>query len=101
MAALIYLNGPVSNLPEPRSVICRSMKVRYDLPDFLRRVLAAERRPGNQIFAHRQAANDNRIETNLSDEGRRDINSLRVVAGDSGPRRVRPAGARSPTGWHS
>ena len=41
------------------------MKVRYDLPDFLRRVLAAERRPGNQIFAHRQSASDNRIETNL------------------------------------
>ena len=47
MAALICLNGPVSNLPEPRSVICRSMEVRYDLPDFRRRMLAAERRSGN------------------------------------------------------
>ena len=58
------------------------MEVRYDLPDFCRRMLAAERRSGNQIFAHRQSADDDRIETNLSDEARRDINSVRVVAGD-------------------
>ena len=36
-----------SNLPEPRSVIDQSMEVRYDLPDFRRRMLAAERRSGN------------------------------------------------------
>jgi hypothetical protein len=29
------------------------MEVRYDLPDFRCRMLAAERRSGNQIFAHR------------------------------------------------
>jgi hypothetical protein len=64
------------------SVICRSMEVRYDLLDFRRRMLTAERRSGNQIFAHRQSADDDRIETNLSDEARRDINSVRVIAGD-------------------
>ena len=67
------------------SVICRSMEVRYDLPDFRRRMLAAERRSGNQIFAHRQSADDDGVETNLSDEARRDINSVRVVAGDRNP----------------
>jgi ABC-type branched-subunit amino acid transport system ATPase component len=35
--------------------------------------------------AHRQSANDSRVETNLSDEARRDINSVRVVAGDRNP----------------
>ena len=64
------------------SVICRSMELRYDLLDFRRRMLTAERRSGNQIFAHRQSADDDRLETNLSDEARRDINSVRVVAGD-------------------
>jgi hypothetical protein len=38
-------------------------------------MLTAERRSGNQIFAHGQSADDDRIETNLSDEARRDINS--------------------------
>ena len=45
-------------------------------------MLAAERRSGNQIFAHRQSADDDRVETNLSDEARRDINGVRVIAGD-------------------
>ena len=45
-------------------------------------MLAAERRSGNQIFAHRQSPDDDGVETNLSDEARRDINSVRVVAGD-------------------
>ena len=45
-----------------------SMEVRHDLPDFCRRMLAAERRSGNQIFAHRQSADDNGVETTLSDE---------------------------------
>jgi hypothetical protein len=58
------------------------MEVRYDLPDFRRRMLAAERRSGNQIFAHRQSPDDDGVETNLSDEARRDINSVRVVSGD-------------------
>ena len=61
------------------------MEVRCDLPDFRRRMLAAERRSGNQIFAHRQSADDNGVEANLSDEGRRDINCVRVVAGDRNP----------------
>ena len=61
------------------------MEVRYDLPDFRRRILAAKRRSGNQIFAHRQSADDDGVETNLSDEARRDINSVRVVAGDWNP----------------
>ena len=61
------------------------MEVRYDLPDFRRRMLAAERRSGNQIFAHRQSADDDGVETNLSDEARCDINSVRVVAGDRNP----------------
>jgi hypothetical protein len=30
------------------------MEIRYDLPDFRRRMLAAERRSGNQIFAHHE-----------------------------------------------
>jgi len=30
-------------------------------------VLAAERHSGNQIFAHRQSADDDGVETNLSD----------------------------------
>jgi hypothetical protein len=60
----------------------RLMEVCYDLPDFRRRMLAAERRSGNQIFAHRQSPDDDGVETNLSDEARRDINSVRVVAGD-------------------
>ena len=59
-----------------------SMEGRYDLSDFRRRMLAAERRSGNQIFANCQSADDNRVETNLPDEGRRDANSVRVVAGD-------------------
>jgi len=67
------------------SVICCSMEVRYDLPYFRRRMLAAERRSGNEIFAHRQSADDDRVETNFSDETRRDINSVRVVAGDRNP----------------
>ena len=58
------------------------MEVRYDLPDFRRCMLPAKRRSGNQIFAHRQSPDDDRVETNLSDEARRDINSVRVVAGD-------------------
>ena len=58
------------------------MEVRYDLPDFRRRMLAAERRSGNQIFAHRQSADNDGVETNLSDEARRDIKSVRVIAGD-------------------
>jgi hypothetical protein len=58
------------------------MEVRYDLPDFRRRMLAAERRSGDQIFAHRQSADDDGVETNLSDEARRYIDSVRVVAGD-------------------
>jgi len=58
------------------------MEVRHDLPDFRRRMLAAERRSGNQIFAHRQSADDDGVETNLSDEARRNTNRLRVVAGD-------------------
>ena len=62
-----------------------SMEVRYDPPDFRRCMLAAERRSGNQIFAHRQSADDNGVETTPSDEGRRDINSVRVVAGDRNP----------------
>jgi hypothetical protein len=58
------------------------MEVRYDLPDFGHRMLAAERRSGNQIFAHRQSPDYDRVETNLSDEARRDINGVRVIAGD-------------------
>ena len=61
---------------------CRLMEVRYDLPDFCRRMLAAERRSGNQIFAHRQSPDDDGVEADLSDEARRDINSVRVIAGD-------------------
>ena len=64
---------------------CRLMEVRYDLLDFCRRMLAAERRSGNQIFAHRQSADDDGVETNLSDEARRDINSVWVVAGNRNP----------------
>ena len=45
-------------------------------------MLAAKRRSGNQIFAHRQSPDDDWVETNFSDEARRDINSVRVVAGD-------------------
>jgi hypothetical protein len=37
------------------------MEVRYDLPDFRRRMLAAERRSGNQIFAHRQSPDDDGV----------------------------------------
>ena len=59
-----------------------SMEVRYDPPDFRRRMLTAERRSGNEIFAQRQSADDDRVEANLSDEARCDINSVRVVAGD-------------------
>ena len=44
------------------------MQVRYCLSDFRRRMLAAERRSRNQIFAHRQSADDDGLETNLSDE---------------------------------
>src|SRR5215470_16925814 len=62
--------------------MCDLMKVRYDLPDFCRCMLTAARRSGNQIFAHRQSADDDGVETNLSDEARRDIDSVRVVAGD-------------------
>ena len=58
------------------------MEVRYDLPNFRRRMLAAKRRSGNQIFAHRQSADYDGVETNLSDKARRDINSVRVVPGD-------------------
>ena len=54
---------------DPCSAGWRLMEVRYDLPDFRRCMLAAERRSGNQIFAHRQSADDDRVETNLSDEG--------------------------------
>jgi hypothetical protein len=36
----------------------------------------------NQIFAHRQSPDDDGVESNLSDEARRDINSVLVVAGD-------------------
>ena len=61
------------------------MEICYDLPDFRRRMLAAERHSGNQIFAYRQSADDDGVETNLSDEARRDINSVRVVAGDWNP----------------
>jgi len=60
----------------------RLMEVRCDLPDFICRMLAAERRSGNQIFAHRQSPDDDGFETHLSDETRRDIHSVRVVAGD-------------------
>ena len=56
------------------------MEVRYDLPDFRCRVLAAERHSGNQIFAHRQSADDDGVETNLSDQARRDINSVAPVS---------------------
>ena len=58
------------------------MEICYDLPDFRRRMLAAERRSGNQIFAHRQTADNDGVETNLSDEARRDINRVQVVARD-------------------
>ena len=74
-----------SELSDALSVICRSMEIRYDLPDFRRRMLTAERRSGNQIFAHRQSADDDGVKTNLSDEARRDINTVRVVAGDRNP----------------
>jgi hypothetical protein len=40
----------------------RLMEVCYDLPDFRRRMLAAERRSGNQIFAHRQSPDDDGVE---------------------------------------
>jgi hypothetical protein len=46
----------------------RSVEIRDDLPDFRRRMLTGKRRSGNQIFAHRQPADDNGVETNLSDE---------------------------------
>jgi hypothetical protein len=39
------------------------MEVRHDPPDFRRRMLAAERRPGNQPVRRY-----NRVETNLSDK---------------------------------
>ena len=57
------------------------MEIRYDLPDFRPSMLAAERRSGSQIFAHRQSADDDGVETNLSDEARREINGVLVVAG--------------------
>ncbi len=76
------------------------MEVRYDLPDFRRRMLAGQRRSGNQIFAHRQSADDDGVETNLSDEARRDINSVRLVAGDRNPDEL-AVGARPPPAWHS
>ena len=60
----------------------RLMEARYDLPDFRRRMLSAQRRSGNQIFAHRQSPDDDGVETNLLDEARRDIDSVWVVAGD-------------------
>ncbi len=45
---LICTNSSVLNMPpDLRSVIYRSTEVRYDLPDFRRRMLAAERRSGN------------------------------------------------------
>ena len=50
------------------SAACRLVDVRYDLPDFRRCMLPAKRRSGNQIFAHRQSADDDGVETNLSDE---------------------------------
>jgi ornithine carbamoyltransferase len=43
-------------------------------------MLAAERRSGNQIFAHCLPANDDGVETNLSDEARCNISSVRVAA---------------------
>ena len=64
------------------SAACYLMEVRYDLPDFRRCMLPAKSRSGNQIFAHRQSANDDGVESNLTDEVRSDINSVRVVAGD-------------------
>jgi hypothetical protein len=44
------------------------MEVRYDLPDFCRRMLAA------------QPADGDGVETNLSDEARCNISSVRVAA---------------------
>jgi hypothetical protein len=75
-------------LSDVLSVNCRSMEVPYDLPDFRRRMLSAERRSGNQIFAHCQSADDDGLKTNLSDEARRDISSVRVVAADRNPERA-------------
>jgi hypothetical protein len=48
-------------------------------------MLATERGSRNQIFAHRQSPDDDRVETNPSDEARRYINSVRVVAGERNP----------------
>jgi hypothetical protein len=56
-----------------------SMEVRYDLPNFRRRMLAAERRSGNQIFAHRQSADDDGVKTNIG--ARRDGLLDRFVSG--------------------
>jgi hypothetical protein len=78
-----------SELSDALSVICPSMEVRYDLPDFRRRMLAAERRSGNQIFAHRQSADDDGVETNLSDEIERRYPIFaagdRLAVDDAGP----------------
>ena len=72
----LFRNGTAGS--DLNSAAWRLMEVCYNLPDFRCPMLAAERRSGNQTFAHRQSADDDGVETNRSDEARRDINSVRT-----------------------
>src|SRR6516162_5339155 len=67
------------------SVKPSSVEAGGDLADFCRCMLAAERRSGNEIFTHREPADDNRLEPDLPNEIRGDSNCALVVAGDRYP----------------
>jgi hypothetical protein len=63
------------------------MEVRHDPPDFRRRMLAAERRPGNQPVRRY-----NRVETNLSDK----VDAISIACGASPSGQTYPAGELLP-----
>src|SRR5262245_29512589 len=53
-----------------------------DLANFLGRVLLGQRRAGEQVFAHREATDEHRLEADLADEAFSEGAGLRIVAGD-------------------
>src|SRR5271167_3648768 len=69
------------------SVNSGSVQARDNLPDLRRRVLAAEGRPRNEMFTHREPADDDGLEADFPNEIRRDCKGVLVIARDRHPDR--------------
>src|ERR1700752_1164524 len=65
-----------------------SLQPSGDLANLLGRVLLGQRRAGEQVFAHREAADEHRLEAELADDAFGEGDGLLIVAGDRDADRI-------------